>query len=182
MINLQLNSQIRTLSIIFCAIVLINLVACGELANNETLIPPLTSLSEVASLLEVDEVYQDLDLKIISIPEDVIEGETIELILTNNTDKKISFAPGYGTRLFIYKSNQKRWVEIPNLVNYIGEGDTLEPREKENSNWIAHVTVAPSISSFEKSEILRIGIVGKLVENSNVTNYKVGTYLDISLH
>lgn len=175
------NKFSYTCLLIFSLFVFLYAHACGLVTNDESVITPSWPLNEAIYLLGIDEIYSGLNLEVISLPKDITKGGTIDLILTNRTDKRISFAPGYGARLFVYDHKEEGWIEISNLVDYFGQGDLLEPKLDENINWVAYITVAPDFSSVDNPKRLRIAVVGNLVNDDLVTDIKVGTYLDIDL-
>ena len=100
-------------------------------------------------------------------------------ILSNKSVHTIRFVPGYGSRLFAYNSANENWEEIENLVNYVGDGDVLDPHSSGTKNWVAYFTVKPNLQKFESFSLLRIAVAGIALDTADQST--VGTFIDIPL-
>jgi len=109
-------------------------------------------------------------------------GLTIDLVITNDCDCSIQFTPGYGSKIFAYDGITKDWVEVQNLINYVGDGDILGSKSEGSENWTGFFTIAPDLPDFHTFEILRIAVVGTVFSPSDSESSKVGTFIDIQLN
>lgn len=109
------------------------------------------------------------------------EGQIIDVLVMNRSNKSIWFPLGYGAKAFLYSREGESWAELPNAVTYVGREDTLVPRTSPSSNWAAQVSLHPTIPPVNGGAILRIIAVGRIVSQGAVTDQAVGGYADLHL-
>ena len=106
-------------------------------------------------------------------------GSVIKLLFRNVSGQEVFFPVGYRIKLFVIKNN--KWIEIPNTVEYYGEGSLLQTKSEQALGgrigaWVR--PVLPSEITTEDQEILRILVVGELLTNGEKTGIPIGAYID----
>jgi hypothetical protein len=109
------------------------------------------------------------------------KGSAVDLLITNDSNYNIEFPPSYGVRLFAFDGDKKTWIEIQNLVEYVGDGDTLGSKSSGSDNWAAYLTIAPDLPDIHTYEILRIAVVGTTSNLSDSEPHKVGAFIDVPI-
>ena len=111
-----------------------------------------------------------------------VEGDSpIDLLISNDSGYSIQFSAGYGSKIFAYDGVEKDWIEVQNLVSYVGGGDVLGSKSDGSDNWVAYLTIAPDLPEFQVYEILRIAVVGEVADSSDPESPKVGAFIDIHI-
>ena len=117
-----------------------------------------------------------------SVSSSQIEGDSpIDLLITNDSGYSIHFSPGYGSKIFAYDGVEKDWIEVQNLVSYVGGGDILGSKSDGSDNWVAYLTISPDLPEFHAYEILRIAVVGEVADPSDSESPKVGAFIDFHI-
>jgi hypothetical protein len=96
------------------------------------------------------------------------------------TKDHIAFARDYGVRLFLKEDN--KWIEIKNETTYdisLPEMVIIPAEGYLVKDGAAGVT--PYYPSLKKETLLRIVIVGKVVQNGKVTEEKTAAFIDVYL-
>lgn len=107
------------------------------------------------------------------------ESSSIDFLITNDSGYSIHFSPSYGVRIFAYEGSKETWIEVPNLVNYVGDGDYLGSKSVSSDNWIAYLTIAPDLPTKGTYEVLRVAVVGTISNASDSESVQVGSFIDI---
>jgi hypothetical protein len=127
----------------------------------------------------VQEFPTNLKLESLASSNQLVGGSSIDLLITNDSGYSIRFSPGYGSKIFVYDGVDKDWIEVQNLVNYVGGGDVLGSKSNGSDNLLAYLTVAPDLPEFHTYEILRIAVVGVRTDSSDLDSPNVGAFIDI---
>ena len=106
----------------------------------------------------------------------------IRLSIINKSTHFISFPPDSDVKLFVLKDSE--WVEVRNKITYSGllqlypQGTLLKDTR---TSWV-HPVLDDNMMDNEKKEILlRIVMVGEIVEEDVYTGVLVGAYVDVFL-
>jgi len=147
-------------NIILCLASIFFLVGCNP--SDQSTIPGLEGISDVNhSITLQDPLILDVD-------------NMLSLAINNHSSNAIWFPPDFNIRLFILEENT--WVEIYDSL--IPSGDlTLYPADEGG---IGLLVFKPSIP-IEEISLLRVVIVGNIIETGKPTLSLVGAFLDIPL-
>jgi hypothetical protein len=150
---------------------------------NQSTVPPDSDnkFPNFKEIVGVEELPVDLKLEISTSINQIEDGSPIDLLLTNDSGYTIQFSPGYGSQLFAYDRATKAWIDVQNLVNYVGDGDLLGSKSEGSENWAAYLTVAPALPESHSYEILRIAVVGMATNKMGSELYPVGAFIDIPI-
>ena len=129
----------------------------------------------------VQEFPTDLKLESLASSNQLVGGSSIDLLITNDSGYSIHFSPGYGSKIFVYDGVDKDWIEVQNLVNYVGGGDVLVSKSDDSNNWMAYLTIAPDLSTDHTYEALRIVVVGTISNSTDSESRQVGAFIDIPI-
>jgi len=123
-----------------------------------------------------------LNLKLLEVRDASSMSPTITLLIENRSNDQVWFlAPKYGSRLFVYSESDEKWIEIENRIISVTEsGDILVPKG-QGMNWVAVVSVVPTISDTDKTVTVRVVVVGEVYRDGQRTGEKVGAYTDVTL-
>jgi hypothetical protein len=114
-------------------------------------------------------------------PQMEFSAYVVHMLLTNQSDKVIGFAPDYGIRALIYSKERKSWSEVGNGMTYLGDGEILVPRRSPESDWATSVTAIPNVEGASVGDVLRIAIVGSVLSDGVPNGETVGAYVDIDV-
>jgi hypothetical protein len=142
---------------------------------------PSTEFPNFESIIDVAELPRNLRIEPSEYRPLIIKGSAVDLLITNNSDYNIEFPPGYGVKLFAFDGDKNTWIEIQNLVEYVGDGDILGSKSSGSENWVAFLTIAPDLSEFHSYDILRIAVVGTISIFPDSDSHKVGAFIDIPI-
>lgn len=133
------------------------------------------------SLINVAELPRNLRIEPSESRPSIDQGSVVDLLITNDSDYNIQFPPGYGVKLFAFDRDKKTWIEIQNLVEYVGDGDVMGSKSSGSENWAAFLTIAPDLPEFHTYDILRIAVVGTISKSSDTEPLLVGSFIDIPI-
>lgn len=105
----------------------------------------------------------------------------IFIIVKNITNKEILLLIKDGPDLWIYDGIEQKWNKIFDRGEYIDFSDTIIYPEKKNrieNTWI--IPIDPNIGERDKLTMIRVVVLGEVMENNQPTGKKVGGYLDIT--
>ena len=106
-------------------------------------------------------------------------ANSVPLALFNNSGETIRISKSDDVKMLAY-SDEKEWYEIKNNVNYHGDTHvTLTP-----SGSLRHATsvnVYPDVPAEERPMQIRVVVIGTIMRDGQLTDEKVGAYLDITL-
>jgi hypothetical protein len=147
-------------NIILCLASIFFLVGCNP--SDQSTIPGLEGINDVNhSITLQDPLVLDVD-------------NMLSLAINNHSSNAIWFPPNFNIRLFILEENT--WVEIYDSL--IPSGDlTVYPADEGG---IGLLVFKPSIP-IEEISLLRVVIVGNIIETGKPTLSLVGAFLDIPL-
>jgi hypothetical protein len=83
--------------------------------------------------------------------------------------------------MYVYLSEEQRWVEVENRAEYVGKEDTLTPPSDPSGNWMALVTVAPDLEGYELPVTLRIVVAGEVLSEGMATGEVASALADVLL-
>jgi hypothetical protein len=104
------------------------------------------------------------------------EGIMVGVEVTGNTP--VFFDSDYGAILFILKNDS--WVEVANFAKYVDTQYLLVPASG-NAFKTGSTSVFPILSNKDEVLILRIILIGNLVENGQPTDVRVAGYVDVKI-
>jgi len=93
-------------------------------------------------------------------------------------DEPIAFTHDYGARLFIPQNGE--WEEVRNFGTY-PRGIIIVPPWDNNPRNEGAAGVGPELPDPEKPVLLRIVLIGNVYRNEQVTDERVGAYIDVEL-
>ncbi len=140
-----------------------------------------TEFPNFENIIDVAELPRNLRIEPSESRLFIDKGSAVDLLITNDSDYSIEFPPGYGARVFAYDGSNEEWVEVPNLVKYVGDVDILGSKSNGSENWAAYLTIAPDLPEFHTFEILRIAVVGTISNSLDPESHQVGAFIDIPI-
>lgn len=161
---------IRTkLSVILCFMLIIFLVGC----NNQQTLPSTPDLG-----IPIGEFNTRIRLMV---PDgwntyriNHVVGINVDVITTD----KIAFGYDYGARIF--KLEDGKWIEIPNLEKYPKGYFILMPSQGDPLKQQA-ASVFPFLSNNKKAVTLRIILIGNIYRDGQITDEQTAGYIDVRL-
>ena len=102
-------------------------------------------------------------------------GNSIDLEITNLSNRSLVFDKGFGVRIFLAKNNQ--WVEIKDKLKSIGADSIFMRPTTSNKSETRGFSVSPDVDELAGKTLIRIYIFGKTLE----TNEVIGAYVDVVL-
>ena len=121
--------------------------------------------------------FTDINSSIsITVPEETNDppfsfGETISILIENQTDSVFRFDFSTGPELFRYVDG---WVGVEIFGDYIGDEVIVEP------HGLSLTSATPVLEDISESTQVRILIVGELYEG-NTFSKEVGAYVDVTV-
>ena len=140
-----------------------------------------TEFPNFESIINVVELPRNLRIEPSESRPFINKGSVVDLLITNDSDYNIQFPPGYGVKLFAFDGDKNTWIEIQNLVEYVGDGDILGSKSSGSENWAAYLMIAPDLPEIHSYEILRIAVVGAISTPSDTEPHQVGAFIDIPI-
>jgi hypothetical protein len=150
------------------------------------------AMKSTASNNDIEEKFQalfpdvgmndSLQLNVISDEATLRPDSEIRLSINNKSNHFIDFALDSYVRLFVFSDSE--WVEVDNQITYSGllqifpEGTPLKDSRTTRVQPIIDQTI---MSKDEKEILLRILILGEIIEDETRTGEKVGAYVDVFL-
>jgi len=106
-------------------------------------------------------------------------GCEIDLILQNQSSRKVNFDISKDVAIYTYSEKQQKWIQVINKFTYNPGEETINPKGTEDiTNTL--VFVAPKIFDFNTAITFRVVAIGHLQNNENETT-EVGAYYDTKL-
>ena len=105
-------------------------------------------------------------------------NHVVGLVVRVTGKESIAFTFDYGTRLFILQNDD--WVEVRNITTY-PEGHMIIPPWENNPRNEGGVDMRPDLPNPDKPVLLRIVLIGNIYRDNQVTDEKVGGYIDVNL-
>ncbi|TEU00679.1 MAG: hypothetical protein E3J30_02270 [Anaerolineales bacterium] len=140
-----------------------------------------TEFPNFENIIDVAEIPRNLRIEPSESGLFIDKGSAFDLLITNDSDYTIEFPPAYGARLFAFDGDKKTWIEIQNLVEYVGDVDILGSKSNGSDNWAAYLTIAPDLPEFHTFEILRIAVVGTISNSLDPESHQVGAFINIPI-
>ena len=154
------------------------LASCAQLAAQTDLVSPEAE-AQFRELTAVRFVNREIELDVLDPPIDQQNSGIVRLAIQNRSEMNIEFAPNYGVQIFGLEEDGETWRQIPNNVQYHGDGETLEPRVGDTSNWVTVVTVEPDRDDLRNFKAIRIVVQGELVESGQASGSYAGAFVTI---
>jgi hypothetical protein len=109
----------------------------------------------------------------------VKNNEPIIMGVDVKSPNHIEFSYDYGVRLFLY--NDEKWVEIENAMTYDESVRKEIILPLEGLNRYGSAGLVPYYPNLKKSMPLRIVLIGRLVDDGEVSEEKTAGYIDVTL-
>ncbi len=161
----------RISSLILVLFITISLLGCNGQTSDQ---------KEVSYQRLFTNVIIDRNLLLSTKQTNVYKSDSIDLYLINKTDKSIHFSNDMGVRIFAYLEYEGQWKEIKNLVIYSGN-DLILQTGSNNPFSVTSSVIYPDLSSVSSPGIIRVIVIGTLYINNEITDDKIGNYIDIYL-
>lgn len=159
----------RVLILAICCSSLLFLMGCKRISMPSDFPEVGISLSDMNNYIELNA------------PESINSFNTegvIELSVRVIGDEPIAFTHDYGARLFIPQNGE--WEEVRNFGSY-PRGIIIVPPWDNNPRNEGAAGVGPELPDPEKPVLLRIVLIGNVYRNEQVTDERVGAYIDVEL-
>ncbi len=143
---------------------------------------PGKEADQFATLVDVVRMNQDFEVTIPEAPLVMFERYVITALVMNRSTSRVHFALDYGVRLFICQKRCAEWQEIRNLTSYRGDGIILEPRTSGFSLWVVPVPIDPELPLVVEPTVLRVVLVGELLNEGTDGERLTGGYADVNLY
>lgn len=166
-------SSIYRLKILIIGLLLLVLATCqsGNLDEKESSfreLYPSTSMNEA------------LELRVWKFDNTLGDERIIDLFIENQSNYHLHFTNNFGARIFTYSETDGRWIEIRDKMTTYGNDIILSPKGYEQL-YIRNTAVIPDLPDSIYINCIRIVIHGNAIRDNEVTDEKVGAYIDINL-
>jgi len=105
--------------------------------------------------------------------------------VSNLTDQKIQFPPGWGVHVYAFNPKKQKWTELVDKYTVASDEPLiLLPKSGKERNYERSININPIIgSSLRKFGTLkiRVVIIGKTIGSGGETEEKVGAYYNLKL-
>jgi hypothetical protein len=134
---------------------------------------------EFREMTGIQDLNQSLELVL---PEgsSISTNESFTLLLFNRSNRLIQFTRDHSVRAFI-PMNGGGWIEVPNRMRYLGEGEILAPKGETLSNYVTFVGLQPEYPPMEAPFVLRVFVSGQILEQGEPTGERAGAYIDLEI-
>lgn len=105
-------------------------------------------------------------------------GEDVGINVDIVTADQIAFGYDYGARIF--KLEDQKWIEIPNLMEYPTGYEIIE-QSKGDPFKQGSVVVFPDLSDIKADVTLRIILIGNIYRDGQITDEQTAGYIDVRL-
>jgi hypothetical protein len=105
-------------------------------------------------------------------------GDGVALNVDNISTEPVSFQYDFGAKIFVLQD--KKWVEIPNLMKY-PEGDLLLYPSQGGPFMQGEADVDPILSDTNQPVTIRIVLIGNIYRDGQITNDQTAAFIDVDL-
>lgn len=105
-------------------------------------------------------------------------NEVVGINVDNFSTDKIAFGYDYGARIF--KLEDQKWIEIPNLEKY-PEGYFILMPSQGNPLKQGAASVFPVLNDSKEAVTLRIVLIGNIYRDDQITDEQTAGYIDVRL-
>jgi hypothetical protein len=106
-------------------------------------------------------------------------GHIFDLLLQNQSDEPIWVAWDQNPRVFVYSADAHDWVEVPDRVVHMSEGELLDARGQ--GLWAIILGIKPLLGVADAPVEVRVVVTGQVVSRGTPAAEQVGAYLDVVL-
>ncbi len=108
---------------------------------------------------------------------------SIDIVVVNISDQVILFSGLFDHDLYRFDEDQQEWVPIDEKMVYINDkSKLLYPEDNfaklQDSSWAT--SALPDLVIEDRPVIVRVVMVGEILENEQPTGKEVGAYLDVT--
>jgi hypothetical protein len=108
-----------------------------------------------------------------------IIGSEVDYLLVNQSDDEIIFNLSKDATIYTYSESRHKWLEVKNNYQFVSDGITLYPVDKEGLN-NALVFMWPDLVDYHSSVDIRIVTIGHKIDDGEIIS-DVGAYIDMTM-